>query len=71
MNMGDVGVIGIVMKGGSEMWNSEIGKEYLEKRKEQDNVEFGGEINDSYKENKIRGDCIGRKCRGDIGIKDE
>ena len=47
MNMPDVALIAILMKGGTEMSNSDIAKEYLQNRKDYDNVEFGAQINDT------------------------
>jgi hypothetical protein len=61
----------IFMKGGTEMSNSDIAKEYLQNRKDYDNVEFGAQINDTYKQNKITPDSIPRKSTADIPIKDE
>lgn len=71
MNMPDVALIAILMKGGTEMSNSDIAKEYLQNRKDYDNVEFGAQINDTYKQNKITPDSIPRKSTADIPIKDE
>lgn len=71
MNMSDVALIAILMKGGTEMSNSDIAKEYLQNRKDYDNVEFGAQINDTYKQNKITPDSIPRKSTADIPIKDE
>ena len=53
------------------MSNSDIAKEYLQNRKDYDNVEFGAQINDTYKQNKITPDSIPRKSTADIPIKDE
>lgn len=58
MNMPDVALIAILMKRGTEMSNSDIAKEYLQNRKDYDNVEFGAQINDTYKQNKITPDSI-------------
>ena len=71
MNMPDVALIAILMKGGTNMSNSDIAKEYLSNRKDYDNVEFGAQINDTYKQNKITPDSIPRKSTADIPIKDE
>lgn len=71
MNMPDVALIAILMKRGTEMSNSDIAKEYLQNRKDYDNVEFGAQINDTYKQNKITPDSIPRKSTADIPIKDE
>lgn len=71
MNMPDVALIAILMKGGTEMSNSDIAKEYLQNRKDYDNVEFGAQINDAYKQNKVTPDSIPRKSTADTPIKDE
>jgi hypothetical protein len=71
MNMPDVALIAILMKGGTEMSNSDIAKEYLQNRKDYDNVEFGAQINDTYKQNKITPDSIPRKSTTDTPIKNK
>lgn len=71
MNMPDVALIAILMKGGTDMSNSDIAKEYLQNRKDYDNVEFGAQINAIYKQNKIEPDSIPRKSIVDIPLEDK
>lgn len=71
MNMPDVALIVILMKGGTEMSNSDIAKEYLQNRKDYDNVEFGAQINDAYKQNKVTPDSVPRKSTADIPLEDK
>ena len=61
----------IFMKGGTEMSNSDIAKEYLQNRKDYDNVEFGAQINDAYKQNKVTPDSVPRKSTADIPLEDK
>ena len=61
----------ILMKGGTEMSNSDIAKEYLQNRKDYDNVEFGAQINDAYKQNKVTPDSVPRKSTADIPLEDK
>lgn len=70
-NMPDVALIAILIKGGTEMSNSDIAKEYLQNRKDYDNVEFGAQINDAYKQNKVTLDSIPRKSTADIPLEDK
>lgn len=65
MNMPDVALIAILMKGGTEMSNSDIAKEYLQNRKDYDNVEFGAQINAIYKQRATEPDTIPRKLEPD------
>lgn len=65
MNMPDVALIAILMKGGTNMSNSDIAKEYLSNRKDYDNVEFGAQINAIYKQRATELDTIPRKLKPD------
>ena len=65
MNMPDVALIAILMKGGTNMSNSDIAKEYLSNRKDYDNVEFGAQINAIYKQRATEPDTIPRKLKPD------
>ena len=53
------------MKGGTNMSNSDIAKEYLSNRKDYDNVEFGAQINAIYKQRATEPDTIPRKLEPD------
>lgn len=51
MNIPDVALIAILMKGGTDMSNGDIAREYITHRKDYDNVEFGAQISAMHRHN--------------------
>ena len=53
MNIPDIPLIAILMRFGTDMSHSDIATEYLNNRKNYDNVEFGAQIRDAYEQTRV------------------
>lgn len=65
LNMPEIPLIAILMKGGTDMSHSDIAKEYLQNKKNYDDVEFGAQISEAYKHSVKDPDEIPRKTEPD------
>lgn len=53
MDIPDIPLIAILMRFGTDMSHSDIATEYLNNRKNYDNVEFGAQIRDAYEQTRV------------------
>ena len=62
MHMPDVALIAILIKNGTDLSRLDIAKEYLKNKKSYDDVEFGAQINDMYKQSGKEPDILPDKA---------
>lgn len=67
MNIPEIALIAILIKNGVDMSHTDIAREYLQNRKSYNDVEFGAQINDIYKQSiNQEPDTIPKQAKTDI-----
>ena len=65
MDMPDISLIAILMRFGTDMSHADIAKEYLANKANYNNVEFGAQIREAYKQHAREPDAIPEQTKPD------
>lgn len=69
MNMPEIALIAILIKGGVDMSHTDIAQEYIQNRKTYNDVQFGAQINDLYQHaNNQEPDTIPKQPKVDVPV---